>query len=106
MSHAANPRALAPHFAARLAAILAGLRALIGRVLGRHPSRRTIINPLLVRLGHVIGNITTIMARFAAGRAPRRPAPPPPPMTAEALSYLWPFRNPPPTLNARHLPSI
>ena len=41
--------------------------------LGRHPSCRPIINPLLVRLGRVIGHITTIMARFAAGSTPRRP---------------------------------
>ena len=163
-------RALAPLFAARLAAILAGLAALIWARYSRHP----FLSRIHRRITNAAHRVTAAMQRLAAGRPPRidprrnrerasttqpkipnehawlprdlkhevaairnqleallaepgiaellaaspyasriltpirhalgltpppkhpRPTPPPAPITAEALSYLWPFRNPPP----------
>jgi hypothetical protein len=66
----ANPaapelRALAPGFAGRFAAIVAGLAALIARAFLRHPSLAPLILPLCGRLTRNARHLATLMARLA-----------------------------------------
>ena len=76
---------------ARLEALLA--EPGMAELLAAEPALNLILNPIRIALG-----MDTDPPRHVP---PTRPAPPPPPMTAEELSYLWPFRTLPPQLRLK-----
>ena len=64
-------RALAPSLALRLAPILAGLQALIAARWLKRPAYTPLICPLWAYISRTLRRFERLMARLAAGRAPR-----------------------------------
>ena len=76
---------------ARLEALLA--EPGMAELLAAEPALNLILNPIRIALG-----MQTDPPRFVP---PTPPPPPPPKLTAEELSYLWPFRTPSPHLRLK-----